>query len=304
MDTTSPRSPESASLYDPAVALDFFQFAGKPQSIAKGTTIFSENRKGMPLLLMPNRIYLLLEGEVGVVAKDELIATIQVGEIFGEMASMGQMPRSASAVAKTDCRVVGLDDKQFRAALGRNPGFALMLMSIMIGRLRDTIASLGAPSSGDAGWREAAALDGQLLADLAQMLGPAARFRYEAGRIIMREGQLGVALFALLEGRVAIRIGDSIVEKVGPGGIFGEMSLVDRTPRLATAVAETECALLAMSRHMFLHLVKRSPKFGASLLKAVGERAAFMAARRAARGPDAESQPSAGSLRSAGALSA
>ena len=97
----------------------------------------------------------------------------------------------------------------------------------------------------------------------------------------MREGQLGVALFAVLEGRVAISIGDSVVEKVGTGGIFGEMSLVDRTPRLATAVAESDCVLLAMSRHMFLHLVKRSPKFGAALLKAVGERAAFMASRRA-----------------------
>ena len=284
MDTTSPRNSETPSLYDPTVALDFFKSAGKPQTLSKGTTIFSENRKGMPLLLMPNRIYLLLEGEVGVLAKDEPIATIRVGEIFGEMASLGQMPRSASAVAKSDCRVIGLDDKQFRAALGRNPGFALMLMSIMAGRLRDTIASLDAPASPDAGWKEAAALDGQLLADLAQMVGPAARFRYEAGRIIMREGHLGVALFAVLEGRVAISIGDSVVEKLGPGGIFGEMSLVERTPRLATAVAETDCALLAMSRHMFLHLVKRSPKFGAALLKAVGERAAFMASRRAERG--------------------
>src|SRR5947209_714145 len=171
LDTPSPRNSENpSSLYDPAVALDFFQLAGKPQKIAKGATIFSENRKGIPLLLMPNRIYLLLEGEVGVLAKGEPIATIQAGEIFGEMASMGQMPRSASAVAKSDCRVVGLDDKQFRAALGRNPGFALMLMSIMIGRLRDTIASLGEPDAADAGWREAAALDSQLLADLAQTL--------------------------------------------------------------------------------------------------------------------------------------
>jgi len=294
LDTTSPRNPKHSSLYDPAVALDFFRSAGKPQAIAKGTTIFSENQKGMPLLLMPNRIYLLLAGEVGVLANGEPIATIGAGEIFGEMASMGRMPRSASAVAMSDCRVIGLDDGQFYAALGRNPGFALMLMSVMACRLRDTIGSLGAPASpADAGWREAAAMDGELLADLAQVLGPAARFRYKAGRIVMTEGQLGMALFAVLEGRVAIRIGDSIVEKVGPGGLFGEMSLVDRTPRLATAVAETDCALLVMSRHMFLHLVKRSPKFGAALLKAVGERAAFMASRRAERGSPSRARSSA-----------
>ena len=65
MDTTR-NSENPSSLYDPAVALEFFQFAGKPQKIAKGTTLFSENRKGMPLLLLPNRIYLLLEGEVGI----------------------------------------------------------------------------------------------------------------------------------------------------------------------------------------------------------------------------------------------
>jgi CRP-like cAMP-binding protein len=293
LDTTSSRNTESPSHYDPAVALDFFQSAGKPQTIAKGTTIFSENRRGMPLLLMPNRIYLLLEGEVGILAKDEPIATIGAGEIFGEIASMGQVPRSASAVAMSDCRVVGLDDMQFRSALGRNPGFALMLMSIMASRLRDTIASLGAPAAEADGWREAAALDAQLLADLEQVLGPAARFRYKAGRIVATEGQRGGALFAVLEGRVAIRIGDSIVEKVGPGGLFGEMSLVDRTPRLAGAVAETDSVLLAMSRHMFLHLVKRSPKFGAALLKAVGERAAFMASRRAERNSPAEAQPEA-----------
>jgi CRP/FNR family cyclic AMP-dependent transcriptional regulator len=289
---TKPRNSKSPSLYDPAVALDFFQSAGKPQTLAKGTTIFSENRKGMPLLLMPNRIYLLLEGEVGILANDELVAVIQSGEVFGEMASMGRMPRSASAVAKSDCRVIGLDDGQFHAALGRNPGFALMLMSIMASRLRDAIGSLGAPAS-DAKWREAAALDKQLLADLAQVLGPAARFRYKAGRIIVREGHVGVGLFAVLEGRVAIRIGDSVVEKVGRGGVFGELSLVDRIPRLATAVAETDCALLAMSRHMFLHLVKKSPKFGAALLKAVGERAAFMVSRRAERDSPSDARPPA-----------
>jgi len=268
LDTTKP-------FYDAEAALAFFRSVGKPQTISKGTTIFSESSKGTPRLA-PGRVYLLLQGQVAVLANGEPIATIESGEIFGEMATLGQVPRSASAVAKTACRVIGLDEDQFQVALGKDPGFALMLLSIMAARLRDTLARVGAP---DDGWREAAALDKQLLADLGQVIGPAARFRHEAGKIIMREGQRGVALYAVLDGRVAIRIGDTVVEKVGPGGVFGEMSLVDRTPRLATAVAETDCVLLAISRHMFLHLVKRSPKFGAAVLRAVGERAAFTASR-------------------------
>jgi CRP-like cAMP-binding protein len=293
LSTASLRNSGSPSAYDPAAALDFFQSAGKPQAIAKGTTIFYENRKGVPLLRMPNRIYLLLKGEVGIFARDEPVAAIRAGEIFGEMASMGQMPRSASAVATSDCRVIALDDRQFRSALGRHPGFALMLLSVMASRLRDTIGRLGSPEPAARAWRRAAALDAQLLADLEQVLGPPARFRHQAGKVIMREGQHGVALYVVLKGRVAISIGDCLVEKVGRGGVLGEMSLVDRTTRLATAVAETDCALLAISRHMFLHLVKVSPKFGAALLKAVGERAAFTASRLGRRGAAVERIPGA-----------
>jgi len=274
------REPARSSAYDPAVALEFFSSAGKPQDFAKGATIFSENRIGLPLLLMPNRIFLLLEGEVGLFAGEEHIASIHAGEVFGEMAAMGGVPRSATALAMFDCRVIGLDDAQFGAALRKRPAFALMLMSVMAARLRDTLGRLGAVAlPADGGWREAAALDSQLLADLAHVVGTTAIFRHPAGKVIMREGQRGVALYAVIEGRVEIRIGDAVVEKLGPGGVFGEMSLIDRKPRLASAVAETDCALLAMSRHMFLHLVKQSPKFGAALLKAVGERAAFMASR-------------------------
>jgi CRP-like cAMP-binding protein len=283
------RSRESArsAAYDPAVALEFFSSAGKPQAFVKGATIFSENRVGLPLLLLPNKIYLLLEGEVGLFAGEEHVASIHSGEVFGEMAALGGTARSATALAMFDCRVIGLDDAQFRSALRRNPAFALMLMGVMAARLRDTIARLGGAPPADTGWREAAALEPQLLDDLVQVVGPAAVFRHPAGKVIMREGQRGVALYAVLEGRVEIRIGDTIVEKVGPGGVFGEMSLVERKPRLASAAAETDCALLAMSRHMFLHLVKQSPKFGAALLKAVGERAAYMASRLGAEEPKA-----------------
>jgi len=281
-----------ASAYDPAVALEFFRSAGKEQEALKGATIFSENRIGIPLL-MPNRIYLLVAGEIGVFVKEEHIATIAAGEVFGEMASMAGMPRSGTAVALSHSKVIGLDDAQFAQALRKRPGFALMLMSVMAHRLRDTLSRLGpATSSSDLDTREAVALDSQLLADLVQVIGQTAKFRYASGKTIMREGERGVALYAVLEGRVAISIGDTVVEKVGPGGVFGEMSLVDREPRLASAAAETDCVLLAMSRHMFLHLVKTSPKFGMAMLKSVGERAAFTASQLA-KVPQAEGKAAA-----------
>ena len=63
-----------------------------------------------------------------------------------------------------------------------------------------------------------------------------------------------------------------VVDRVGPGGIFGEMALIDQSPRAANAVAETDCALLAINRNVFLNLVKSEPRFGIALLSATAER--------------------------------
>jgi len=273
----------SNALYSPAVALQFFKSEGKLQEIPQGKTIFTESEKGLPFLLMRQRMYLLLEGEVSVMAKDTPIATVGKGEIFGEMASINQAPRSAAAVAKTPCRVIALDDKQFQAALAKRPEFALMLMSVMVCRLRENIGRLSANDALKAEpWKEAVVLDSELLAELEQQIGPAARFRYGPGKLIMKEGAVGVVSYVVIEGRVAITIGDVLMEKVGPGGIFGEMALVERTPRLATATAETDCTLLAVSRLELVRLVKKNPRFGAWLLSAVSERARSTASRQAA----------------------
>ena len=90
---------------------------------------------------------------------------------------------------------------------------------------------------------------------------------------------LDPAVRAKLEGRIAITIKGTLVGVAGPGGVFGEMALVDQSTRAATAVAETECKLLAINRNAFLHLVKTSPAFGASLLSGLAERAKEMAGR-------------------------
>jgi CRP-like cAMP-binding protein len=86
-------------------------------------------------------------------------------------------------------------------------------------------------------------------------------------------------MYVVLEGRLAVSIQGKLVERIGPGGVFGEMALVDRTPRLATVTAETPCALLAIARNTFLDLIRASPDFAVSLLGAVGERARFIASR-------------------------
>jgi CRP-like cAMP-binding protein len=184
-------------------------------------------------------------------------------------------------VTKSACRVIALDNRQLQKALGKYPEFSLMLMSVMIGRLRESINRLAGPGSPVTGIqrRESAPLRKDLIDDLARALGSDAHLSYETGATILREGQIGVLMYVILKGKVAIRVGGNLVENVGPGGLFGEMALVDRAPRLASAVAESNCKLLAINRNAFLNLVKHSRRFAASLLAAVSARARYTASR-------------------------
>ena len=55
-------------------------------------------------------------------------------QIIGEMAMVSRQPRSATALARTPCRAIALDARQFQGAIQKMPEFALMLMSTTINR--------------------------------------------------------------------------------------------------------------------------------------------------------------------------
>jgi CRP-like cAMP-binding protein len=261
-----------APVYNSAIARDFFSAAGKEEEVKAGTKIFTENEKASRILLKRDKMYFLLEGQVGLTAKGKPVGAVKVGEIVGEMAAISESPRSATAVAHTDCRVLSVDDKQLNAGLQAKPEFALMLMSIMINRLRGMIARLlTTPQAADAS-KETRVFDKNMVTALAKGLGEQNTVRYDKGKVIMVQGQAGAFMYVVHEGRVAITLRGTVVERVGPGGVFGEMALVDQGARTANANAETDCALLAINRQVFLNLIKADPTFGVTLLTAIAER--------------------------------
>lgn len=281
MNSTTPTGFAGAATYDPAVALDFFKSAGKPATIAEGEKIFEENERAIPLLRR-HKMYLLLKGEVGLLAGLKTIGRVRPGEIFGEMAVISDAPRSASAVAKSACRVIALDEKEFQTALQKNPLFALMLISVMIHRLRTSIAELKAKNelSADAELKESAAFEPDVLAKLIEGLADDPPIFFRQGTSIVAEGQKGTRMYAVAEGRVAISIGDRVVERLGPGGVFGEAALLHPSgTRMADAVAESDCSLQAISREAFLSLVKVSPAFGDAMLSSLAARLRYLTAR-------------------------
>lgn len=251
-------------------------------NVAAGKTIFVENRKSSSLLLQQDKMYFLLEGEVDLTVKKNHVCSIHSGELFGEMGLITGMPRTATAKTKTDCHLYTLTNDQLHLALSSAPEFGLLLMSIMIARLRDTITFLKTHSmlTNNEELKDVEIFDKKLLDKLIDELEDAAYFRYTEGKTIIQEGQSGIFMYVVLKGMVEVAVQNSIVGRIERGGIFGEMALITREERVASAVAATDCEVLAISRNAFLDLVCANPKFAVSLLCAVGNRARYMAALR------------------------
>lgn len=283
---SAPFKPAVSKFYDAEVATRFFQLSGRKESFSTGATLFVENersgKQGLFGKRVTHRMYLITAGEVALTVASKPLDTIKTGEIFGEMAVISETPagstRSATATVKTDCTAYSLDTEELQAALSRTPEFALMLMSVMFDRLRFVAARMAMRklAPGKDSPHEAAVFDGAALASLEQKLERATTIRYGAGKAIMNEGDAGTSMYIVLDGSVAISIKGKVVELVTSGGAFGEMALVDQSPRTADAVAETETALLAINRVTLIALVRDEPAVGLTMLRSVAARLRHM----------------------------
>lgn len=99
------------------------------KEFAAGQTIFSAGDEGKVM-------YVVAEGEVDIWLGQVVAETVSPGGIFGEMALIDQHVRSADAIARTDCKVVVVDQKRFQFLVSETPFFALQVMGIMAERLR------------------------------------------------------------------------------------------------------------------------------------------------------------------------
>lgn len=96
--------------------------------------------------------------------------------------------------------------------------------------------------------------------------------KYPAGQIFFAAGDAGDLMYVVLSGDVEIVINDKIVETVRTGGIFGEMALVDRHERSATARAKTETEVAAINREQFIPLLATHPFFSLEVMNVMAER--------------------------------
>ncbi len=98
-----------------------------------GQVIFEQGQAGEVM-------YYILEGEVEIIFNRERINCHGTGEIFGEMALIDTNIRSASAIAKTDCQLISINERKFILLTQKHPFFALYIMRTLADRLRKQTA--------------------------------------------------------------------------------------------------------------------------------------------------------------------
>lgn len=99
-----------------------------------------------------------------------------------------------------------------------------------------------------------------------------APLRLDPGQVVFSAGDRGQEMFIVRTGSVDLRIGETLLETVGQGGIFGELALVDPAPRSATAVAGPDCTLVLVDATSFNDLVRRVPGLGLEVMKVMARR--------------------------------
>ena len=97
------------------------------------------------------------------------------------------------------------------------------------------------------------------------------------GQVLFKEGDAGDQLFVVVDGKLKLGTTsndgrDNLLSILGPGDMFGELSLFDPGPRTATATAVVDSKLLALANHQVIGWVKEHPQVSLQLLGRLAQR--------------------------------
>jgi CRP/FNR family cyclic AMP-dependent transcriptional regulator len=96
--------------------------------------------------------------------------------------------------------------------------------------------------------------------------------RVAGGASIFRAGEAADHLFVVQEGEVDIKLGDTVLERVGRGGLFGEMAMIDGSTRSADAIANQDSMILPIDQQRFDFMITETPYFARTVMKVLVDR--------------------------------
>lgn len=201
-------------------------------------------------------LYVVSEGAVAVSRGGVHLARLGEGAFFGEVALITEEPRTAVVIAEVDTELLAIDRDAIAALVAREPGVLQVLLRFLRDRL---VAGLVATSPLFSGFA------GDQRRELAQ------RFRLveaRPGTVLITEGQEAAGLFVALSGRLSVtRAAGGELARLGPGDVFGEMSLLSGAGAVASVVAQGKVLALFLPAGTFREVIMTHPQ----VLAFVGE---------------------------------
>ncbi|MCR5672807.1 MAG: cyclic nucleotide-binding domain-containing protein [Lachnospiraceae bacterium] len=237
------------------------------KQFSKGDVIFREGDTGETL-------FQIIDGTVGIYAAygendQQLLVELGKDKFFGEMAVIEAYPRSATAVANADTKVLEIGCGEVSEYFKSEPDRIMDIMRSLGDRLRDltvdysdvsaTIKELGEGTQKSAGLmdrikkfagvykksKNADAISQETLRKISQS-GHADGYttkveKYKKGTVIFKEGEIGDCMYDIHFGTVGIYKGygtsdEKLLTKLSPDEFFGELGMIENVKRSGTAV--------------------------------------------------------------------
>jgi CRP/FNR family transcriptional regulator, cyclic AMP receptor protein len=108
--------------------------------------------------------------------------------------------------------------------------------------------------------------------ELTQIANSMRERRFKAGDTVTQEGSGGVGFFVVEEGEADVNVGGEARGSIGPGDYFGEIALINESPRTATLTARTDMLCYGMTPWDFKPLVEGNSEIAWKLLTAMAEK--------------------------------
>jgi len=104
--------------------------------------------------------------------------------------------------------------------------------------------------------------------------------RLDPGERVFLEDDVGDCLYVVRSGHVDVITFGTVLDRVGPGGIFGEMAVIDDGPRSAAALAAETTEVAVIDKATFHTLVREEPAFALAIMRLLAERVRRMGRTR------------------------
>lgn len=228
------------------------------QRFDEGQLVFEQGDKA-------DAFYVICAGSVRVFRMDGAsrrdLATLEEGSFFGEMALLSEAPRSASVeAAGEDTQVLAISAEILTELSAAHPSVSTALKKFCRQRMLSNLmgsAALFAPFNRN---------------DRRELVQKFRARDVKRGDVLVKQGQPSDGLYVVLSGEVEVEAGGAAIATLKEGQLFGEMSLLTRTPASATVRATRHTSLLRLPKQDFDMLILSHPQVLEHVAELIDER--------------------------------